>query len=210
MASPLHRARLDTVVATLLEKGAHRVADLGCGHGELLRRLQEHHQFTRLLGIDIDARALAHARDRLGLDLLRPNPRLAVCQASFEEADWCTQPVDAAVLLETIEHIEPNRLSRVERALFQVVRPGLVLITTPNREYNPLHGLAEGERRHPGHYFEWSREQFRRWCDGVARRQGYRADYRDIGPYAAGYGSSSQMACLARIPAEGRLARTAA
>lgn len=196
MATALHRARLDAVVETLIASRARHVADLGCGCGELLQRLREHNQFVRILGIDIDARVLARARERLGLDLFRPDKRLQVRLGSFEESDWAADPIDAAVLLETIEHIDPGRLSRVESAVFGRLRPELVVITTPNKEYNALHGLLAGERRHSGHRFEWTRTQFRLWCCGVAERQGYDVRFRDIGPHDSVLGSSTQMACF--------------
>lgn len=185
------------MVDELLLSGARRVADLGCGRGELLHRLREHEQFSRLIGIDIDARALAEARAVLGIDLLRPDPRVLVCRGSFEETDWEIPAVDAAVLLETIEHIDPARLSRVEHAVFGCLRPGSVLITTPNKDYNPLHGMAAQQRRHPGHRFEWTRVQFRTWSKGVAERRGYLVRFKDIGPVDAARGSTTQMACFA-------------
>jgi small RNA 2'-O-methyltransferase len=194
----LHRARVDAVLEALLASGARQVADLGCGRGELLLRLREHPQFTRLLGVDIDAQALATARERLGLDLFRRDERLHVCLGSFEESDWAEGTFDAAVLLETIEHVDAGRLPRVERAVFRELRPALVIVTTPNREYNALHGMSAGERRHPGHRFEWTRAQFRAWGDGVTTRQGYAVHYRDIGPPDPAVGSSTQMACFRR------------
>lgn len=198
MATILHCARLDAVVETLLASGARHVADLGCGRGELLQRLRDQDQFIRLLGVDIDAQAVAFARERLGLDLFSHDQRLHVCVGSFEDSDWAEGAIDAAVLLETIEHIDPGRLSRVERAIFRQLHPEIVVVTTPNKEYNPLHGLSAGERRHPDHRFEWTRAQFRAWCDGVAERQGYDVRFRGIGPPDPGVGSSTQMACFSR------------
>ena len=191
MATVLHRARLDAVVETLLASGVRHVADLGCGRGELLQRLRDHDQFIRLLGVDIDARTLAFARARLDLDLFSRDKRLHVCLGSFEDSDWAEGAIDAAVLLETIEHIDPGRLSRVERAVFRQLHLEIVVVTTPNKEYNPLHGLSAGERRHPGHRFEWTRAQFRAWCDGVAERQGYHVRFRDIGSPDPAVGSST-------------------
>lgn len=200
MPTALHRARLDAVVRELLASGARRVADLGCGKGELLQQLRIHDQFTRLIGIDIDAQALVRAREALGLDLLRPDERLLVCLGSFEEADWDAPTVDAAVMLETIEHIDPGRLPRVERSVFAHLQPEFVLITTPNKEYNPLHGMSARQRRHPGHRFEWTRAQFQDWCTAVAARARYRVRFEDIGPADAMRGSSTQMACFTKSP----------
>lgn len=198
MPSALHLARIDAVVDALSVSGAQHVADLGCGQGELLLRLREHDQFTRLTGIDIDAQALADARDRLGLSLFKPDDRLHVRLGSFEEIDWAEHKIDAAVLLETIEHIAPGKLSRVENAVFGRLCPAWVIVTTPNQEYNVLHGLREGERRHPGHCFEWTRLQFETWCGGVAERRGYDVQFRQLGLADPVLGGSTQMACFRR------------
>ena len=198
MPSALHRARIAAVIDVLRGSDARHVADLGCGPGELLFHLRDYVQFTWLLGGDIAARTLARARQRLGLDLLETDARLRLCCASFENCDWAQRPIDAAVLLETIEHLQPGRLSRLESSLFGQVRPATIVITTPNQEYNSLHGLAAGERRHPGHHFEWTRPQFKTWCVGVARRRGYAVQFRDIGPRDPVRGSSTQMASFLR------------
>jgi small RNA 2'-O-methyltransferase len=200
MPTALHHLRLDAVASALLGSGARRVADLGCGDGELMLRLREHVEFVSIVGIDIDSRVLQTARQRLGLDLLSTDKRLQVRLGSFENADWAESAIDAAVLLETIEHIDPGRLSRVEQALFGQVRPRLVIVTTPNKEYNVLHGMAAGQRRHPGHRFEWTRAQFQTWASGVATRQCYSVAFSAIGPVDALYGSSTQMACFTRQP----------
>jgi len=160
----------------------------------LLSRLREHAQFTRLVGIDIDVRALGDARALLGLDLLRSDDRVQVSLDSFESVDWDMPAIDAAVMLETIEHIDPGRLPRVAHAVFGRLHPDLLLLTTPNREYNPLHGLAANQRRHPGHRFEWTRTQFRSWCSSAARRYGYVVRFEDVGPPDPQRGSSTQMA----------------
>lgn len=193
MATLLHQERLDVVVRELLNCGATRVIDLGCGEGELLHQLGEHLQFEHLLGIDIDAQALTCARTNLGLDPLVPGGRTQVRFGSFEEADPSLPKFDAAVMLETIEHIDPRNLSRVERTVFGVIRPANILITTPNQEYNVLHGMSPGQLRHPGHRFEWTRPQFQSWCSGVAQRNDYQVSFMDLGPRDPALGSSTQM-----------------
>ena len=197
--SSLHDERLDTVVQHLLESNACQVLDLGCGGGELLQRLVKQGQFQRIIGIDIDEVSLGQARRVLGLDLLEVPGRIQVRYGSFEEADAQLHGFDAAALVETIEHIDPGRLSRVEIAVFGGMRPRVVLVTTPNVEYNVLHGMPPGEKRHPDHRFEWSRARFRQWARGVAERNRYRVSFIDIGEYDPQYGSSTQMARFTAI-----------
>lgn len=203
MASELHEERLDTVVRHLVASGARSVLDLGCGEGELLQRLAAHAQFERLTGIDIDNHALGAARQALGLALPARVGRMQVRYGSFEVADEGLSGFEAAVLVETIEHIDPRRLSRVEDAVFGKMQPRTVLVTTPNQEYNVLHDLAPGQLRHPGHRFEWPRAKFRQWAHGIAARKAYRVHFFDIGPADPLRGSTTQMArfeMLAALP----------
>ena|SRR3990167_1054432 len=194
MTSALHEERLDTVVHHLLGSRASSVLDLGCGPGQLLLRLTRQLQFNRIIGIDIDEHVLRQARLVLGLGLPGRADRVQVRYGSFEDAEPEFKGFDAAALVETIEHINPRRLSRVERAVFGNMRPAMVLVTTPNQEYNILHGMTPGRLRHPGHRFEWSREKFRQWAQGVAARHGYNVSFMDIGPFDPLRGSSTQMA----------------
>ncbi len=177
--------------------------DLGCGSGELLRRLAGWAQFTRLVGIDIDEQSLDEARRTLGIGFPIPTDRVQVRYGSFEDPDPDLGGFDAAALVECLEHVEPNRLSRVERALFGRLRPGAVLLTTPNREYNALHGMAADELRHPDHRFEWDRAHFRRWARGVGERHGYGVHFVGIGPADPLHGSPTQMAIFRRSVALG-------
>ncbi len=192
----LHETRFETVTARLLGAGVRSVLDLGCGPGELLLRRASHSQFERIVGIDILTSALAEARQKLLITVSNPHPQVSVARASFTEPDAKLTGFDAGVMLETIEHIDPNRLSQVETAVFGCFRPRLVLVTTPNAEYNPIHGLGPSMFRHPDHRFEWDRPRFRRWCRGVASRNDYSVSFADIGEYDDDLGASTQMAAF--------------
>src|SRR3546814_6659702 len=112
MASELHEERLDTVVRALLDSGARRVLDLGCGPGELLLRLAREAQFTRIIGIDIDDAVLHEARLLLGIGLPFPGDRIQVRHGSFDAMDATLAGFDAAALVETIEPPQPRLLGR--------------------------------------------------------------------------------------------------
>lgn len=197
-SSELHELRLAAVIDELDRCGARSLLDLGCGDGKLIERLAARPSLTRIVGLDISPDAIAAARVRLGLAPAGGEQRIILQQGSFMESDSALAGFDAAVLLETIEHIDPERLSLVERAVFGGLRPANVFVTTPNQEYNQLHGLPPGARRHPDHRFEWKRSKFRDWAWGVATRNGYVATFRDIGDYDPVFGASTQMACFAR------------
>lgn len=198
MPTPLHEQRLDAVVTALLASGAETVLDLGCGRGELIAQLLPHKQFRKIVGVDLSAASLSAAESLLGMRPEAAGGRLAFLQGSYTDVDDGLYGFDAALLVETIEHLSPHQLSRVEQVVFNVYRPAVVLITTPNREYNVVYGLGKNVMRHRGHQFEWERARFQRWAKGVAQRSGYRVRFCDVGDVDPVLGGSSQMAFFNR------------
>lgn len=68
--------------------------------------------------------------------------------------------IDAAALVEVVEHLEPSPLRRLGPALLGGLRPRLLVVTTPNLEYNALlHALGSvllpNRLRNSDHRFEW-------------------------------------------------------
>jgi len=195
-SSELHEQRLDAVAGHLLTSGAASVLDLGCGSGSLLERLVAEAQFTRLLGVDSSLEALGRAEGRQALAAELVRGRLTLRHASFTTADEGLTGFDAAALVETIEHIPPAHLSRLERAVFAEMRPGLVVMTTPNRDYNEYIGMARGELRQSDHRFEWGRSRFEAWATGVGERNGYRVAFETVGRGDAWVGGPTQLAIM--------------
>jgi hypothetical protein len=138
--------------------------------------------------------ALAQARTSLRSEIDMENGRVDLLHASFTEGDERLTGFDAATLVETIEHIEPGRLSAIEQAVFGCYQPRVVLVTTPNADFNVLHGLSPGTFRHSDHCFEWGRARFRQWATGVGRRNAYEVIFIDVGEPDYELGSSTQMA----------------
>jgi 3' terminal RNA ribose 2'-O-methyltransferase Hen1 len=195
--------RLEAVMAVLRDAGAGRVLDLGCGPGPLLLRLARATWVREIVGLDVDPGALRQAGAALADEGWAQDPRVRLVQGDLLRPDPGLAGFDAAALVETIEHLDPARLSALEHGVFAVLRPGLLVVTTPNADYNPLHGRAEGRFRHPDHRFEWSRVQFRAWAGRVAAAHGYAASLHNIGPAHPRLGTSSQMAVFRRVDATG-------
>jgi 3' terminal RNA ribose 2'-O-methyltransferase Hen1 len=196
-APSLAAQRRAAVVEVLRELGARRVADLGCGAGALLRDLIAEPSFTEVLGVDVSARALAVAARRLRLDRApdRVRDRVTLRQSALTYADPSLAGFDAAVLVEVVEHVDPERLPALEHAVFAVARPGAVLVTTPNAEHNVrFAGLPAGAFRHADHRFEWTRAQFREWAGAVAAHHGYAVEFRPVGPDDPEVGPPTQLA----------------
>ena len=136
----LHDQRLQTVFDALKASGAHSVLDLGCGEGKLLQLLLREKQFEQVVGMDVSLSVLNRAEARLKVDRLPPMvaKRLKLVHGSLVYRDRRLDGFDAAALIEVIEHLDPPRLIALERNLFEFARPRMVVITTPNREYNVL------------------------------------------------------------------------
>jgi hypothetical protein len=85
--------------------------------------------------------------------------------------------------------------------VFGCWRPGTVVVTTPNRDYNELLGVPAHRLRHPEHRFEWDRERFATWASGIAARRGYAVRLGDLGPCHPAQGGPSQIATFTRTAA---------
>ena len=197
----LNEQRLGAVVAALRQSGANRVLDLGCGEGRLLRELLKDPQFTRIVGMDVSHRALEVAHDRLRLERMpsAQRERLELLHGSLMYRDRRLDGFDAVAVVEVIEHLDPPRLAAFERVLFEFARPGTVVVTTPNAEYNVRwETLPAGRFRHRDHRFEWSRAEFEAWAQGVRERFGYAPRFLPVGPEDPDVGPPTQMAVFAR------------
>lgn len=197
----LHEQRIGAVLAALRSCGAKRVLDLGCGEGKLLRELLKDKQFEVVVGMDVSIRTLETARDRLKLDRLpeRQAARIKLLHGSLIYRDKRLEGFDAAAVIEVVEHLDPPRLSAFERAVFEFARPGTVVLTTPNREYNVTwENVGADKLRHSDHRFEWSRDQFRAWAEEVAGRHGYFVRFLPVGPVDEKLGPPTQMAVFGR------------
>ncbi|MCR1785677.1 3' terminal RNA ribose 2'-O-methyltransferase Hen1 [Nocardioides carbamazepini] len=196
---PLNAQRHEAVLRVLAELGARSVIDLGCGPGQLLGRLLKVPGIDRVAGCDVSTRALQQAVRRLQVDRMteRQADRLELFQGALTYEDPRFGGYDAAVLMEVVEHVDAPRLDALERVVFGAARPGAVVVTTPNREYNVLYEGLRG-RRHPDHRFEWDRPEFAAWCERVAATYGYDVERRGVGESDETHGTPTQLAVFTR------------
>jgi 3' terminal RNA ribose 2'-O-methyltransferase Hen1 len=145
------------------------------------------------------------AARRIRLDRLpdRQRARIKLIQSALTYRDARLRGYDAAVLMEVIEHVDESRLAALEDAVFAYARPGAVIVTTPNVEYNVRYeGLPEGKHRHGDHRFEWTRAQFAAWANRVAAGNGYRVEVRGVGDDDPEVGTPTQLALFQREAAQ--------
>ena len=68
--------------------------------------------------------------------------------------------VDGAALVEVVEHLDPTPLHNLGPCLLGGLQPKLLVVTTPNREYNAVlhqlgNALLPNKLRNTDHRFEW-------------------------------------------------------
>jgi 3' terminal RNA ribose 2'-O-methyltransferase Hen1 len=199
----LNEQRIGTVVAVLKGSGAKRVLDLGCGEGKLISSLIKDKEFSEIVGVDVSFRTLEKAADKMRFENMAPmqRQRIQLLHGSLIYRDKRLEGYDAAAVIEVIEHLDAARLSAFERVLFEFAKPGTVVLTTPNVEYNvKWESLPAGKMRHRDHRFEWTREEFQTWSNGISERFGYRVRFLPVGPDDTEVGPPTQMAVFERSP----------
>ena len=201
---PLAEQRRGAVLAVLRAAGAQRVGDVGCGEGALTAALLADPAFTQIIATDVSSRALAVAERRLRLDRMpdRQRERLQLLLSSLTYRDDRLAGLDALVLMEVIEHVDPPRLAALERTTFTDAAPRLVVVTTPNVEHNVRFEFLEaGAMRHRDHRFEWTRAEFAAWALRVAEQRGYSVRFLPVGDDDPEVGPPTQMAVFTRLDA---------
>ncbi|RMC08416.1 hypothetical protein DUI87_14660 [Hirundo rustica rustica] len=91
----------------------------------------------------------------------------------------------SVLTLQRIEHLEESELKKFPEVVFGFMAPSIVVISTPNSEFNPLFPRAM-LYRHPDHKFEWSQAQFQSWALETARCYNYSVEFTGVGHPPAG------------------------
>ncbi|CEM01591.1 unnamed protein product [Vitrella brassicaformis CCMP3155] len=182
-SSPVWLQRMRLAIDLLEACGAHKVVDLGCGEGKLLGRIGLNNALDTdsvlVVGVDTDENALfdsdrwcvapfgrhlcvAWRRDfPLRLKLLKGD----ILRVPLEYKGW----PDAVTLIEVIEHLQPADLPALSKSIFGDLCPAMCLVTTPNKDFNPLFSDKPTFVRHSDHKFEWTRQEFQEWCLSVCK-----------------------------------------
>jgi 3' terminal RNA ribose 2'-O-methyltransferase Hen1 len=175
-----------------LEPPAKNLVDLGCGEGRTLKALKAAFPNLALTGMDVSSGVLAVAQRRL-------HESVPLLHGSLVYTDSRLRGFDVALLMEVIEHLDPERLTALESSVFADARPRRVFVTTPNAEYNAVwESLPEGKFRHGDHRFEWTRAQFQAWAERVAASNGYSVAFEGVGDVHETYGTPTQAAIFDR------------
>ncbi|KAF2351519.1 Methyltransferase type 11, partial [Trinorchestia longiramus] len=146
-----------------------KLVDYGCGDKRFLMRcLLNTPCLTDIVCVDKNLGYLVRekllwqsANDRRALNL-----RVRLIEANVLELPDPAGSPDVVTLIEVIEHFCVDELPRLLWGIFGVLKPKIVIITTPNTDFNRSAPLPDGkEFRHPDHKFEWNSKEFQRLCN---------------------------------------------
>ncbi|NXF52312.1 HENMT methyltransferase, partial [Oceanites oceanicus] len=188
---PLYQQRYQFVKDLVGKYRPKKVADLGCADCTLLWMLKFCSCIEVLAGLDICASVMKEKMHRLSPlpgDYLQPAERsltVTLHHGSVAHKDPCMLGFDLVTCIELIEHLEQSELKKFPEVVFGFMAPSIVVISTPNSDFNPLlPGMTLF--RHPDHKFEWNRAQFQSWALETARRYDYSVEFTGVGHPPAG------------------------
>lgn len=185
----LNTLRMDYVAELLKDHQVRTVGDLGCGEGKLIERLLQNSDITEIRAFEVSIDELEKAQQRIAE--LKQLERVKFFNSSVLYLDHRTKDLDAVVLVEVIEHLEEVRLPVLAANVFKYMEPSMVVITTPNFEFNQR--FETKGFRHPDHRFEWTREEFKSWCEVQAQKYGYTFKIDFIGEVDSALGGPTQV-----------------
>jgi SAM-dependent methyltransferase len=164
-----------------------RVIDAACGEGYGSSLLAA--SAAAVIGIDIDAAAVAHARAAYAA---RGNLRFV--EGSAARLPFADATADAVVSFETIEHLEAADQPRMLAEFARVLAPGGVLVlSSPNRpEYSEARNYVN-----PFHLSELDRDELARLLDPAfpARRWYRQRRYLGSALWSEDEGAASEHLC---------------
>ncbi len=158
------------IVRRLMRRKPQAVVDIGCGTGPLIQELDR--RGVRAVGVDSSPAVLEAA-------MLR-TPDATFHLGSVTGIPLADASMDAAMLIEVVEHLDDETLDSAIAEARRVLRPGGVLvITTPNSER-----LAASTRQCPDcgaefHFYQHVRTWTTRTLGDYLKSRGFRPEIQE-------------------------------
>jgi hypothetical protein len=194
--SPLNSQRYFAAVAKMHTIRPSFVVDIGCSACDFLFYLSLHPNYLQFaVGLDKNLSALTQGHRNLTAPSIVPRCSRDFSVSLFHEDITQLSPgfieqfefAPFVTMIEVIEHLTVEELEAPMTSVFGSLQPLHVFITTPNIEYNEVltkvfsKTAESGKFRHSDHKFEWTRQEFQVWCEGISSRYGYSSLMSGIG-----------------------------
>ncbi len=134
-----------------------KLLDIACGlgYGAIILKQNKNLEYA---GLDIDEKTIESAKDKYGhlgtFATYDGNNRLPFNDETF----------DTVCSIETIEHLEQDKQAFFYNELQRVLRSrGVLIISTPNRNYKTKAELTKSGWSNPYHKYEFETEEFERF-----------------------------------------------
>ncbi|KAK1304230.1 Small RNA 2'-O-methyltransferase [Acorus calamus] len=222
----LSKQRVEYALRHISESQATTLVDFGCGSGSLLESLLEHTTtLQNIVGVDMSRKSLNRAAKTIH-SKLSMNANHGIQNASIKFAELYYGSItdfdprlyafDIGTCLEVVEHMKEDQAHLFGEVVLGSFRPHLLIVSTPNYEYNSiLQKAASPDKeedaddkpsqtsqcrfRNFDHKFEWTREQFNHWASNLASRHNYSVEFGGVGGSAeVEPGFASQIAVFRR------------
>ncbi|XP_029649715.1 small RNA 2'-O-methyltransferase-like [Octopus sinensis] len=182
---PLNVQRYEAVRKELGKENVESCIDFGSSECRVIDQFSQIASLKQLALVDLD-------RNTLVANLHRLTPRLMhysrsvqltvnVYEGDVTKYDSRMKNYDAITMIELIEHLIPEDLKKCCNTVFNQLRPKLVVVTTPNCQFNVVFGMTAGEMRHWDHKYEWTMAEFQSWGDEMCTSFGYKVEYSGVG-----------------------------
>ncbi|MBM7702085.1 3' terminal RNA ribose 2'-O-methyltransferase Hen1 [Metabacillus iocasae] len=195
----LNDLRYEKVVETVRSLPTRQsIVDFGSGEGKLSVQLGFVEGVTDILAVEPSEYATLQAIERFEKaasksTFVTPTP----LWGSLFYYDERLKEKDVMILCEVIEHIEERRLPKIMDTILGQYKPRVLIVTTPNKEYNDVYDMVE-HMRHHDHRFEWTRSEFETWCASQIENHPYDVQIEGIGDVHEEHGYPTQMCIFVR------------
>ncbi|MCH1627949.1 3' terminal RNA ribose 2'-O-methyltransferase Hen1 [Fredinandcohnia quinoae] len=195
----LNDLRYEKIIETVSKLNKREsIVDFGAGEGKLSTRLGFIDGVKEVLAVEPSEVATLRALERYRKvedknGFVKPTS----LWGSLFYYDERLKNKDIMILCEVIEHIDEYRLPKVMETILIEYQPKVLIITTPNKEYNNVYDMEE-HFRHTDHRFEWTRDEFKNWCAERNQQTRYELSFDGIGDEHEQYGYPTQMCIFVR------------
>lgn len=195
----LNNRRYEKIVSTITKLPMKKsIVDFGSGEGKLSTRLGFIDGVEEILAVEPSEKEMLKATRRFEKAKSKEGfvePKTV--WGSLFYYDERLKNKDVMILCEVIEHIDEDRLPKAIHLILEEYKPTVLIVTTPNEEYNVVYDMTEA-KRHSDHRFEWTREEFEKWCADRNDSGSYDLEFIGIGDEDEIYGHPTQMCIFVR------------